>query len=117
MTSSKERMEQFKQFYGQFFNALYQLLDKHDQLDPVKKMIPGAGKTAKYELELILLRINEASSAETFGRIIFDAVARCSGYYYPPERALSAQWQEYYTDLGKIAWNAWRRWREEMQLK
>lgn len=106
--SSKEQRRKLKREYGEFYEALVQLLAEYDLIGLVKM---GAPKDEyEPEVDVILGRLNEASSPDALRQIIYEAFVQC---FSLSDEALVVGVKAQLEVIGSVAWNSWRRWQRE----
>jgi len=113
MPSRSEQHENLKREYGSFYETLTQLLAEYDPMGLMS--IPGMPSNEyDIEVDVILSRLNEASSPTVLGQIIYETFVQCFGRTFaPPDQPPSERTRVWFEAMGEKAWTSWRRWREE----
>ncbi len=70
------------------------------------------------EVDEILLRLDEISSPDVFGQVIYEIFVGCFGVTFAvPGKSPSESTKEQFASIGNIAWHIWEYWQEEVQKK
>lgn len=108
---SKEQRRKLKREYGEFYEALVQLLAEYDLMGLVKMGAPKG--EYEPEVDVILGRLHEARSPDALEQIIYETFVQC---FSLSDKALVARVKAQSEVMGSIAWNSWRRWQGEAEL-
>lgn len=112
----QEQQRRLKQEYGWLYNSLIQILAKDDPMNLVR--IGAPENEYQWEVDRILLRLNEANSPSELGDIIYEAFVSGFGMSFASQGEQSYQhYKPRFQGLGEAAWNVWERWREETEQK
>jgi hypothetical protein len=113
-SKEQEQQRKLKKEYGQLYEAFIQILAKDDPMNLVR--IGAPDNEYQWEVDRILLRLNEAKSPSKLGDIIYEAFVQGFG------KSFASQGEQSYRDykprfeaLGEVAWKAWERWKEEKE--
>ncbi len=113
MSSTLEQREKLKREYGSLYKDLTLLLTEYDPMYLMS--IPGIPPDEyDYEVDNILLRLNEASSPTLLGQIIYETFVKCFGSTFAlPDTPPSEHTRKRFAAMGEKAWTSWRRWKGE----
>ena len=114
MSPTSEQHKHLKQEYRSFYRDLTSLLAEDDPVGLVR----GGAPYDEYDIEVdvILLRLNEASSPALMGKIIYEGFVECFGSTFAlPNTQPSERTQARFAALGEKAWMNWQRWQEKAQ--
>lgn len=114
MSSTSEQHENLKREYGSFYEDLTLLLAEDDPMGLVR----GGAPDDEYDIEVdvTLLRLNEASSPTLLGQIIYEAFVECFGSTFAsPNTPPSERTRARFAALGEKAWTSWQRWKGEVR--
>lgn len=112
MAATPEQHAQLKQEYRSFYEALTLLLADYDPMG----LVGGGAPYNEYDIEVdvILLRLNEAVSPDMLGQIMYEAFVQCFGRtFVRPDEQHSEQQKALFASIGNIAWHIWEYWKEE----
>jgi hypothetical protein len=107
----EQQRQNLKQEYGWLYEASIQLLAEYD---PMHLIAMGAPRDEyEPEVDVILLRLPEASSPSTLGQIIYEAFVHCFGSTFSllPYQSSSERTKTRFAAMGEKAWASWRQWK------